>query len=235
MLIGCRTPNKSRDARIDDQDELNIRSAAVINPDPTALEALGFGLDEDEPEDVRIGIDIACTWEPPRTPDLSTAEKLEEWVEVFGEMFSTQEQWDMVRAPVGELQNINEWEWKARRFYTYWALKEAYIKMVGEGLLAPWLEDLEFRNVPVPLRPIASGTKWTMLEDEQVNELDVLFKDKDISRTMHTTLEAFEDTFLIATMTRGVADTPADRDRWEAVDLFGDIELCATGECRCLS
>lgn len=39
---------------------------------------------------------------------------------------------------------------KLRRFYTFFALKEAYIKLVGEGLLAPWLRNAEFRNVMAP-------------------------------------------------------------------------------------
>lgn len=39
---------------------------------------------------------------------------------------------------------------RLRRFYTYWALKEAYIKMTGEALLAPWLRQLEFADVVAP-------------------------------------------------------------------------------------
>jgi len=39
---------------------------------------------------------------------------------------------------------------KLRNFYAHWCLKEAYIKMTGEALLAPWLRDLEFRNVRPP-------------------------------------------------------------------------------------
>ncbi|ETI20417.1 hypothetical protein G647_08452 [Cladophialophora carrionii CBS 160.54] len=42
---------------------------------------------------------------------------------------------------------------KLRRFYAYWGLKEAYIKMVGEGLLASWLRELEFLDVHAPPPP----------------------------------------------------------------------------------
>ncbi|KIW25202.1 uncharacterized protein PV07_08400 [Cladophialophora immunda] len=42
---------------------------------------------------------------------------------------------------------------KLRRFYAYWSLKEAYIKMVGEGLLASWLRELEFLDVHAPPPP----------------------------------------------------------------------------------
>jgi hypothetical protein len=45
---------------------------------------------------------------------------------------------------------------KLRRFYAYWSLKEAYIKMVGEGLLASWLRELEFLDVHAPPPPSSS-------------------------------------------------------------------------------
>lgn len=237
VLVGCRTPNRSRDARISDQHEISIRSPSVMNPDPTVVVEAESEIDEDESEDVRIGVDIACTWEPPRTQDLSTREKLEEWVDIFGEMFSEVEQEDMKHAnAVNGLNNIPEQEWKARRFYTYWALKEAYIKMVGEGLLAPWLRQLEFRDVPVPCRPESAGHDrgaWTMLSDEAVRKLQVLFNRRNIEHTMRTALEGFEETFVVATMTRGVLDQPDSKVRWQRLD-FSEIEPCATGTCQCL-
>lgn len=235
ILVGCKTPAQPRDARIDDQDEISIRSPAVINPDPTAVLEADSEIDEDEPEDVRIGVDVACTWEPPRTPDLSTQVKFDEWVEVFGEMFSAQEQHDMKHAPVAKVLGMSDLDLKARRFYTYWALKEAYIKMVGEGLLAPWLRELQFRDVQIPATPRDAGhDPWSLMTGEGISKLGVLFGNKNISKTMSTSLEAFEDTFVIATMTRGVIDYPQNEVRWEKIDVFGDIELCATGKCHCL-
>lgn len=235
VLVGCETPKKARDARVNDQNGINIRSPAVINPDPTAVIEADSEIDEDETEDVRIGVDVACTWEPPRTPDLSTQAKLEEWVDVFEEMFSTAEQSDMKYKPVPGLPGMTDPDQKTRRFYTYWALKEAYIKMVGEGLLAPWLKELEYRDVPVPSRPETKAEhQWTILPDDHMSRLGVLFRNRSIAHTMHITLEAFENTFLVATMTRGVVDEPRNEPRWTKVDLFGDIELCATGRCQCL-
>lgn len=234
VLVGCCTPNRPRDARVNDQDEISIRSPAVINPDPTAFTEYESEIDEDEPEDVRIGVDVACTWEPPRTPDLSTQKKLEEWVDVFGEMFSAREQHDMKHLPINQISEMTEPDLKARRFYTYWALKEAYIKMVGEGLLASWLRELEYKNVLVPPRTDDKSKPWLLSDDKDTKNLGVLFRGKDISHTMQTTLEAFEDSFVLATMTRGVVDTSTRKDRWEEIDIFGEIELCATGKCKCL-
>lgn len=235
VLVGARTATRPRDARVDDLAQINVRTSAVINPDPTAVAEAESEIDEDEPEDVRIGVDVACTWEPPRTPDLCTQEKLEEWVDVFAEMFSKKEQHDMVHTPVSGLHGMTVSDQKARRFYVYWALKEAYIKMVGEGLLAPWLRELEFRDVPVPPRvEVNKPEAWKLLTDEQTAKLGVAFRGRKIAHTMHTTIEAFEDTFVVATMTRGVVDQSQSETRWEKIDLFGDIELCATGRCHCL-
>lgn len=39
---------------------------------------------------------------------------------------------------------------KLRRFYAMWCLREAYVKMTGEALLAPWLKDLEISEVQPP-------------------------------------------------------------------------------------
>lgn len=237
VLVGCRTPNRSRDARINDQNEISIKSPSVINPDPTLVIEAESEIDEDESEDVRIGVDVACTWEPPRTQDLSTQEKLEEWVDIFGEMFSEVEQEDMKYASaVNGFDNMDETEWKARRFYTYWALKEAYIKMVGEGLLAPWLRQLEFKDVPVPLRSRVAGHNgeaWSVVDDETMRKFQVLFNRRNIEHTMRISLEGFEETFVVATMTRGVMDQADGEIRWQKLD-FSDIEPCATETCQCL-
>ena len=39
---------------------------------------------------------------------------------------------------------------RLRYFYALWCLREAYVKMTGEALLAEWLGDLEFRNFAPP-------------------------------------------------------------------------------------
>src|SRR5262249_33336031 len=39
---------------------------------------------------------------------------------------------------------------RLRAFYALWCLREAYVKMTGEALLAPWLAELEFRRFRAP-------------------------------------------------------------------------------------
>lgn len=228
VLVGCKTPHVPRDARVENRSKLNV------NPDPMFIPVFESEIDEDEAEDVRLGIDIACTWEPPRTPDLSTQQKFADWVEVFGEMFSFTEQMHMKDYRIQVPDGVSEYDEKARRFYTYWALKEAYIKMVGEGLLAPWLRDLEFRDVPVPARADANTEQWTILSDTAMDQLKVLFKNREITLSMKTELEGFETSFVVATMSRGVTEMAHGKQRWERVDLDGAIRACAEETCSCL-
>ncbi|KAK8061394.1 phosphopantetheinyl transferase protein [Apiospora phragmitis] len=46
---------------------------------------------------------------------------------------------------------------KLRRFYALWCLREAYVKMTGEALLAPWLGDLNFVEFRAPEPVTAEG------------------------------------------------------------------------------
>ncbi|KAK8000204.1 phosphopantetheinyl transferase [Apiospora arundinis] len=46
---------------------------------------------------------------------------------------------------------------KLRAFYALWCLREAYVKMTGEALLAPWLGDLNFVKVRAPEPVMAEG------------------------------------------------------------------------------
>ncbi|KAK4913981.1 hypothetical protein LTR66_017180, partial [Elasticomyces elasticus] len=143
----------------------------------------------------------------------------------------------------GVLSEKEECGVRMRKFYTSWALKEAYIKMVGEGLLAPWLRELEFEGVPVVPAPlvkeqierdvelIALGMseseadektevrrereKWAGVRKEAIKSLKVVFKGRDISAQMRTELDGFEDRFLIATMMRGLKEEKLEGvERW---------------------
>ncbi|KAI8931426.1 hypothetical protein NX059_011754 [Plenodomus lindquistii] len=60
---------------------------------------------------------------------------------------------------------------KLRRFYTYWAYKEAFIKLDGEALLATWIPRLEFKNVRAPARCSTHDGVW----GERVSDAEVWF------------------------------------------------------------
>lgn len=125
-------------------------------------------------------------------------------------------------------------------FYTYWALKEAYIKMTGEALLAPWLRELEFTDVVVPepseespcSQPYTAIKTW--LRGELVEDVRI-------------EVVAFGDEYLIATAARGARIGATSHalggglgsiDPWQAlekVDIEKDITACARGSCGCLN
>jgi 4'-phosphopantetheinyl transferase len=45
---------------------------------------------------------------------------------------------------------ISEKDHALRYFYALWCLREAYVKMTGDALLASWLKDLEMRDFAPP-------------------------------------------------------------------------------------
>ena len=99
---------------------------------------------------VRVGIDIVqIPWD--KDLPLVLQNGFEDWITTYRDIFSRQEIADMINYPINDgTDDMARSKVKLRSFYTHWCLKEAFIKMKGEALLASWLKDLEFRNVTVP-------------------------------------------------------------------------------------
>lgn len=177
-IIGCSTPTAPL-ANPSNSISHSTPLSATLPDSLDRLDLTGHHTSTLAPGQVRLGVDIACTNEDKRTPkDMATQDKFDEWVEIFAEMFSDRERRLMrtepIHVPVVEREE-GDWgsdaddssldgkatisneatkiQLKLRRFYAYWGLKEAYIKMVGEGLLADWLRELEFLNVLAPPPP----------------------------------------------------------------------------------
>ncbi len=74
------------------------------------------------------------------------------WAKTYASVFSDREVAEIsgYTSPVAS-DLRNGIKAKLRHFYAHWCLKEAYVKMTGEALVASWLKELEFRNVQVPL------------------------------------------------------------------------------------
>jgi len=115
-------------------------------------------------------------------------EGFEGLVDMHEEVFSRADL-EAVKAATGSLDD------KIRTFYAFWALKEAYVKLEGEALLANWLQETEFRNVQVP-RP--------MNQEELENStstrpaIEVWFRGEK-QDDVDLFLAPFEDNYLIAT------------------------------------
>ncbi|EEA26006.1 4'-phosphopantetheinyl transferase NpgA/CfwA [Talaromyces marneffei ATCC 18224] len=194
----------------------------------------------------QVGIDVTCVDEPGRRRDKApkTLRDVTDFIDIFKEVFSQRELDTMKKAasfsstrPLAEIIKS-----ALRLFYAYWALKEAYIKMTGEALLAPWLRELEFTNVVAP-PPVADDEtdKWgdpytgvqTWLYGKRVEDVRV-------------ELVAFEADYMVATAARGAnlgqavkgGVAGSEMDPWKvlvSVDIEKDVRPCATGACQCLA
>ncbi|OTA62703.1 phosphopantetheinyl transferase [Hypoxylon sp. EC38] len=136
---------------------------------------------------VDVGTDVVCTTER-RTRDHRVI-NTEGWgkfvdmhADVFGrseaaylksDLLSTQQSGDDVLPPLARGEEIVDF--KLRCFYTLWCLREAYVKMTGDALLAPWLKDLEFRRFRAPSpgkafeqRAGADGEVGEVIKDHEI-------------------------------------------------------------------
>jgi 4'-phosphopantetheinyl transferase len=189
----------------------------------------------------QVGIDITCVDEPGRRRDKGprSAKELSDFVNIFSEVFSQRELNTISQLPQNSTEPPEtQIKSRLRVFYAYWALKEAYIKMTGEALLAPWLRELEFTNVvaPSPVASYSASNKWstpytgveTWLSGKRVDDVRI-------------ELVAFEKDYMVATAARGgvfgISGASNQPDPWRKlvrIDLEEDVRPCATGTCTCL-
>ncbi|RBQ81350.1 hypothetical protein FVER14953_01894 [Fusarium verticillioides] len=103
----------------------------------------------DPPKGLAIGVDVVCPSER-RDRDLSSLEE-DGWasfVDIHADVFGAGE--------VSALKSMNpvptaqDRDRALRYFYALWCLREAYVKMTGDALLASWLKDLEMHNFAPP-------------------------------------------------------------------------------------
>lgn len=148
---------------------------------------------------VLLGVDIVCVDER-NNSRMIEKEGFDAWVDMHAEVFSDEDVTHMKEpAAVGARETS---EAKLRRFFAFWALKEAYVKLEGEALLAPWLKDVEFRNVRCP-EPTKAGlnTQAAILGDI-VTDIEVWFRREKVS-DVNMTLQAFEHNYMIASAIKG--------------------------------
>lgn len=107
--------------------------------------------------------------------------------------------------PSGQQQTFNSdilIDAKLRRFYTFFCYKEAYIKLAGEALLAPWLKKLEFQNVRSPKAGTVARCSTHGTWSEKVEDVEVLLHGKRVE-DVKMAIQAFEENFMIATAIQG--------------------------------
>jgi hypothetical protein len=156
-----------------------------------------------------------------------------------------------VELPDGRTEEFNSdliIDAKLRQFYTFFCLKEAYIKLVGEGLMAPWIKECEFRNVHPPIAGTVArcstmgswGGKTTggraaiQSVKAKQSKVPIIPEEEEIEIWLHgeevhdviTEVQAFEENFMIATMIRPATalGSKAEFPPWEKIlNLERDI------------
>ncbi len=143
------------------------------------------------------------------------------WVEVYEMVFSDREVADIVAySPSGQSDPQDQIKAKLRHFYAHWCLREAYVKMTGEALLAPWLKDLEFRNVQVPL-PASQMRPESQLDDwGQTCAADEIWLKGTRLAGVKMELQAFGEDYMIAT---AVSDPNPLLSPFKELDLERDV------------
>ncbi|KAI0863493.1 phosphopantetheinyl transferase [Xylaria cubensis] len=132
---------------------------------------------------VDIGTDIVCVSERQRRDhQMIRTEGWPKFVDMHADVFGRSEaaylKTGLTALPAyAALRTEDERrDYKLRAFYTLWCLREAYVKMTGEALLAEWLGDLIFQG----FEPPEPGTAFAQSNDDDPKQIirrhDVVFK-----------------------------------------------------------
>jgi 4'-phosphopantetheinyl transferase len=148
----------------------------------------------------RLGVDIVqMNWE--RDYAKVVKEGFEAWANVYEMVFSDREIKDIAGfVPTKQLDSQAEIRAKLRHFYAHWCLREAYVKMTGEALLAPWLKFLEFRSVivPLPVSELPHGAQKTGEWGQTCNDIEIWFHGERVT-DVNLEIQAFREDYMIAT------------------------------------
>ncbi|KAF2747228.1 phosphopantetheinyl transferase [Sporormia fimetaria CBS 119925] len=119
-------------------------------------------------------------------------------------------------------------EAKLRRFYTYWCYKEAYIKLDGEALLAPWLSELEFRNVHAPPPGTAPRCGTLGSWGERRVDTEVWMKGMRLD-DVRIEIQSYEENYMISVAAKPAPVLPEVLTAFESLNLEEEAILRASG------
>lgn len=134
------------------------------------------------PPGVTLGVDVVCPSERrDRDRQYVRAEGWLAFLEMHADVFCPREVSYLDRLPVADVDA------RLRYFYTLWCLREAYVKMTGEALLAPWLGVLEMRSFAPPeeegqLEIYFRGQKLDNVDMHLVNYLELYMIGTSVGR-----------------------------------------------------
>ncbi|MCJ1246123.1 hypothetical protein MMC30_003328 [Trapelia coarctata] len=165
----------------------------------------------------RVGIDVTKIDLMRDTAAVQHEGSFAIWVNIYGDVFHPSELRTLTSLP-----DSLPLEDRLRRFYTSWALREAYVKMTGEALLAAWLKELEFREVRAPVKGLDGGwgEGWTGVEvwvkEERVNRVEV-------------EISGWGKDYVVASVVEGWEKGWEEWVQFEEVDFARDIAPLAKG------
>ncbi|KAG4441593.1 hypothetical protein IFR05_002928 [Cadophora sp. M221] len=176
---------------------------------------------------VAVGTDVVCVNERLQQ-DYAHINKygFDDWVDVHADVLADSEVAYMKSAPVDDRSRGAETviEKQLRIFYAIWCLREAYVKMTGDALLAPWLKELEILDVQSPT--VKEGIDATSLEEgEVVRQFANYFRGKAVT-DVKTELAALGMHYMIAGSIRipqELKDSGIKFGKWQQLDLEKDI------------
>lgn len=172
-------------------------------------------------EAVKLGVDIAqMNWE--KDYPAVMRDGFEAWANIYEMVFSDQELQDIAGfVPPTQGKPEDEIRAKLRHFYAHWCLKEAYVKMTGEALLASWLKDLEFRKVKVPMSVQQLNAASNPASDwgEACSDVEIWFHGKRVT-DVKLEIQAFREDYMIATASSSVK---VPLTAFKEVDIEQDI------------
>ncbi|KAI4210973.1 MAG: hypothetical protein LQ351_006200 [Letrouitia transgressa] len=127
----------------------------------------------------------------------------EEWVKTYEAVFSQQEVQDIISwTPPDHVSSDEKVKAQIRHFSAHWCMKEAYVKMTGEALMAPWLQQMEFRNV---VDPMPAGQSSLSADGRANDDWGEIYTDFEIwhcgtqVEDVRMELQAFRGDYMIAT------------------------------------
>jgi 4'-phosphopantetheinyl transferase len=114
---------------------------------------------------------------------------------------------------------------KMRRFYAMWCLREAYVKMTGEALLAPWLKELEILDVEAPAGNEVIQDPASLEKGQVARDFRISFKGKPVLNVMME-LTALGKNYMVASSARSATGrdiSSLKMGEWRILDLESDV------------
>ena len=169
----------------------------------------------------RVGIDVVKIDVAKDTLAMRREGSWEKWVKIFADVMPGEEARRIVDGEDAEGRGQHSLEGRLRRFYTFWGLREAYVKMSGEALAAPWLKELEFRNVRAPGKE--QENTWANI----TRDVEVWMRGNRID-DVGVELQALGGDYIVATIVERV---PKGEEfaGFENVDVERELNTLATG------